>query len=98
MTAMGEASVFLLVAIVEPPREVSSGIDILSTGRNGGGGITGGRDRLELLVRRDLEWVERDECVDAVVLEVDVDFAGRMGIAVSVSDGVMKILFPAWTA
>ena len=44
MMAMGEASVFLLVAIVEPPREVSSGIEILSTGRNGGGGMTGGRD------------------------------------------------------
>ena len=95
MMAMGEASVFLLVAIVEPPREVSSGMDILSTGRNGGGGITGGRDRLERRVRRDLEWVERDERVDAVVLEVDIDFAGRMGIAVSVSDGVMKTLLPA---
>ena len=92
---MGEASVFLLVAMVEPPKEVSSGIDIQSTGRNGGVGITGGRERLDLLVRRDLDWVDRDDCVDAVVLEVDIDFAGRVGIDVSVSDGVMKMLFPA---
>ena len=32
ITAMGEASVFLLVAIVEPPRDVSSGIETISTG------------------------------------------------------------------
>ena len=33
MTAMGEVSVFLFVVMVEPPREVSSGIDTMSTGK-----------------------------------------------------------------
>ena len=39
MTAMGDASVFLLVAMVEPPREVSSGIDTISTGGGMGGSL-----------------------------------------------------------
>ena len=37
--AINEASVFLLVAIVDPPSDVSSGIDTTSTGRNCGGGM-----------------------------------------------------------
>jgi len=32
ITAMGEALVFLLVTMVEPPREVASGTDTMSTG------------------------------------------------------------------
>ena len=88
---MGEASVFLLlVAIVDPPREVSSGIVMLSTGRNGGEGMMEGRDLVECRVWRDLEWWDFDDRVDAVVLEVDIDFAGRSGIAVRVSEGVMN--------
>ena len=42
MTAMGDASVFLLVAMVEPPREVSSGIDTISTGGDLVGCMLGG--------------------------------------------------------
>ena len=37
--AIGEASVFLLVAIVEPPSDVSSGIETTSTGRKCDGGM-----------------------------------------------------------
>ena len=51
MMAMGEASVFLLlVAIVDPPRDVSSGIVMLSTGRNGGEDMMEGRDLVECRV------------------------------------------------
>ena len=36
MIAIREVFVFLLVAIVEPPSDVSSGIETTSTGRNFG--------------------------------------------------------------
>ena len=90
ITAIGEAFVFLLVAIVEPPREVSSGIDTISTGGGGAGGCTDRVERQCLERRRERVPLDLEDLVEAEVLEVVTDLGGRVGMEVSVSWGVMK--------
>ena len=58
MIAMGEVSVFLFVAMVEPPREVSSGIYTTSTGGRGSVFGTNWMGVLSLGRRLDLEFLD----------------------------------------
>ena len=58
----------------------------------------GERDWFEWRVRRDLDGFDLDDRVEAVVLDVVMDFSGSTGIAVRMSDGVMNKISPAHTA
>lgn len=80
MKTMGDASVFLLVAIVDPSKVVLSEMETISTGGSGGGGLSGGRGVLVRRMRLELDFLELVDQVDAVALEVETDLAGSMGI------------------
>ena len=71
---MDKVSVFLFVAMIEPPREVSSGIDTMSTGGSGGVFRTYWVVFLLLGHRLDLELLKLFERVDMVVLGLKIDF------------------------
>ena len=47
---------------------------------------------------RDFEFLERDDLVEAVVLDVEVDLVDNLGIAVSCLEVVIKMESPALTA
>ena len=71
MISVGEVSVFLFVTMVDPPREVSLGIDTTSTGC---GGVFR-RDWMRFLSLGQhlyLEFLDLFERVDMVVLDVEI--------------------------
>jgi len=90
ITAMGDASVFLLVSMVEPPRKVLSGIETMSTVRGSRGSLKEEIGVHLLWLRRDLELRELDDQVEAVVLEVETDLGVRMSMGVRVSKRVIQ--------
>jgi len=95
---MVDLSVFLFFVMVDNPVELSSGIDT-TTSTGGSGGVFGtdwtgfillGQQLdLELLKLKLLELVKR---IEVVVLDVEINVGGRMGIGLIVLEGVTKTL------